>query len=95
MLLLDFSLKIQIVAMYKFFCINLPISTLMHLLLKTLELVSSESSQNEINIDDINLIEFEPLEYIVNDSTNIDQDTVQTSPQSSKVINYCNSLIFL
>lgn len=65
----------------------------MHLVLKVLELVTSESSQNEINIDDINLIEFEPLEDIRNDSTDNYQDSVQTSPQSSKVINYCNSLM--
>jgi len=62
----------------------------MHLVLKVLEL----SCQNEINIADINVIEFEPLEGIRNDST-IDQDPVLPTSQSPKVINYCNSLMLL
>jgi len=62
----------------------------MHLVLKVLEL----SSQNDINIADISVIEFEPLEGI-RDVDNIDQDPVfSTSPQSPKVINFSSSLFY-
>jgi len=52
------------------------------------------SSQHEINIADINVIEFEPLEDLRNSST-IDQNPVLPTSQSPKVINYCNSLMSL